>query len=227
MHDVKIVHTWQDAESVKHMVQIDGFSRIVIDAELELLLQAPPASPSASPASQTSNLESASAETAPAAPQTPLERPPVTPTAQYALDSSQSSHFVLAGKAHFRLTRGSESYVFKVAQPRRSQYGTKPFFVSVKDASAEYGFAYLAALFRNRDGSYSLRTSLKTTPGKEAEIAMVKDYLLNFALVDADPSEGGFVCQHVEKCARCGKQLDTKESLERGFGPNCYAVISK
>lgn len=124
--------------------------------------------------------------------------------------------FMMAGNATFTLvsTKTENRFTFKVTSVPNSD---DRFFVKVlsgPDNQSDY--MYIGIMFDNEDHLYFAPREPFATG-----VEVMKWFTNNLHKVDELPPQIEF--WHEGKCGMCGKKLTTPESIERGFGPTCFA----
>jgi hypothetical protein len=139
-----------------------------------------------------------------------------------------SKEFILAGRAIFSITmpegfakknKIATSLVYRVAKkPDASVY-----FVSIMDA-ANNDYQYIGMLSADTGEVNLTRSSHINT--ESLVYKLINRILQNIWGGTSDKIiESGFQVEHLGKCGRCGCKLLTKESMVRGIGPECLAML--
>lgn len=124
--------------------------------------------------------------------------------------------FIFGGKATFtvRSRKTGQRFTFKVTQKiddatreRRDLY-----FVGVLTGTDNVGsYTYLGTISQ---GAY--RHGLKSSIGPGAPSAVAFKWFIE------NLGSSAVEVFHEGRCGRCGRKLTTPESIERGFGPECW-----
>ena len=139
-----------------------------------------------------------------------------------------SKEFILAGRAIFSITipdgfakknKIATSFIYRVAKkPDASIY-----FVSIMDA-ANNDYQYIGMLSADTGEVNLTRSSHINT--ESLVYKLINRILQNIWGGTSDKIiESGFQVEHLGKCGRCGCKLLTKESMVRGIGPECLAML--
>jgi hypothetical protein len=139
-----------------------------------------------------------------------------------------SKEFILAGRAIFSITipegfakknKIATSFIYRVAKkPDASVY-----FVSIMDA-ANNDYQYIGMLSADTGEVNLTRSSHINT--ESLVYKLINRILQNIWGGTSDKIiESGFQVEHLGKCGRCGCKLLTKESMVRGIGPECLAML--
>jgi len=139
-----------------------------------------------------------------------------------------SKEFILAGRAIFSITipegfakknKIVTSFIYRVAKkPDASIY-----FVSIMDA-ANNDYQYIGMLSADTGEVNLTRSSHINT--ESLVYKLINRILQNIWGGTSDKIiESGFQVEHLGKCGRCGCKLLTKESMVRGIGPECLAML--
>lgn len=128
-------------------------------------------------------------------------------------DPALIKDFLYAGRAIFtiRSETSGEHWTYKVTCKKEGE----PYFVSLLCD----GDTYLYLGFMRDAGRY--QTSSKACRPRSHVAHRVVEFLLKELQRNALHSKLSFF--HEGKCAKCGKPLTNPESIERGFGPGCWA----
>lgn len=138
-------------------------------------------------------------------------------------DPAARRAFVLGGDAKFTVVGRSNRFTYRVrrAAPRLGQAPEMaPWFVDVLVGPDNGGdFAPLGVAFPVVNNGWPLyRRQSKSTVGELAPSAVAFAWFWRH--VD-DLEKHGAEFWHSGACSRCGRELTTPESLERGLGPTC------
>lgn len=127
-------------------------------------------------------------------------------------DAATIKSFLYAGRAVFtvRSETSGDHWTFKVTCKKEGE----PYFVSLLCGG---DFLYLG--FMPKAGRYL--TSAKSCRKRTHVAHSVMEFLLKE--LERGSLHSKFSFFHEGKCAKCGKPLTNPESIERGFGPGCWA----
>jgi len=135
-----------------------------------------------------------------------------------------SKDFLFAGRALFTVSndRTKTHYTYKVNRKEGEFRGkrTSTYFVKVKDASAQWGFAYLGIL--QKDGT--LITTSKSRYGA-ATVEFKGAQWACAAVVNGKAIPEYAHIQHAGRCGKCGKELTDPTSIKFGIGPECRKAM--
>ncbi len=131
--------------------------------------------------------------------------------------------FTLAGNATITLesqkTGAHFTYRVRQALDRETEKPTDRYFVSVLNGpDNEHSFAYVGLL----DGG-SFRQTAKSRFA--ADTPSVRGFVYFWNAIAADRMPNTMNVRHEGKCGRCNRKLTTPESLDRGIGPECAAIM--
>jgi hypothetical protein len=130
--------------------------------------------------------------------------------------------FALAGNAILTLqsTRTGTHYTYKVKQAtdrqtQRPQPGV--YFVNLLTSGSadDDGFTYLG-LIRNGQFTLTAKSRLGIATGPVAAFRFF------YTSTELHPE---LVVRHEGRCGRCGRTLTVPESIDRGIGPDCAALM--
>ena len=124
--------------------------------------------------------------------------------------------FILAGDALFTLRslRTGAHFTFKVQKARDAER----WFVKLLVAPEE--FKYMGTI----DGS-PLRFRLTGKSQHEPESTPVRAFKYAFGWLCENVIPSELEVKHSGKCGRCGRPLTNPTSIDRGIGPECYAIM--
>jgi hypothetical protein len=146
---------------------------------------------------------------------------------EHVMETATAKDFVLAGNATFTLlsvaTGVRYTYKVKLAKPSEEYKNSAPmYFVSLltgPDNTSSY--TYMGKVQR---GQFALTRGSKMT----GESLPVKAFQWSFEKLMAgglDPAKVQVF--HMNQCGRCGRDLTTPESVERGIGPECASKMGR
>jgi hypothetical protein len=135
-------------------------------------------------------------------------------------------NFIFGGNAVFTIKNNETGnrFTFKVVTMKEKKGDRNaPYFVRVLTGSDIYSF--IGTCFF-KDGVWSYKHSEnKSKVGKDAQSVQVFSYVLKHLQMKDLPSQVDV--WHEGRCGRCGRQLTVPESIEHGFGPECFQMINK
>ena len=150
---------------------------------------------------------------------------------------SKSLNFILAGKAFvtFVNTQTQNRFTFKVVKHKKLNF----FYVNVLTNPDVY--TYIGTI--SSDGNF--KHSIKSHITSDAQSVKVFGYVLSklktiiqdetqilniygeFEILPAITALPKFIeVYHSGKCGKCGKRLTVPESIDSGFGPECFKMIA-
>jgi hypothetical protein len=137
-----------------------------------------------------------------------------------------SAQFILAGNAYFTVQEPNGSHhTFRVSHKEANGNYKECWFVSfLSGSNNETDYTYLGMLD-------SFTGQVKTTKASAALEGCFKLRLLNriLARVWSEDHQAyeqhGYKTHHEGRCGRCGRLLTVPESIERGIGPECAAIM--
>jgi Family of unknown function (DUF6011) len=130
-------------------------------------------------------------------------------------DAKTAMAFLLAGRAHvtFVSTKTGTRFTYRVAAAAVRE--GHPFFYFVSVLTAPEHYEYLGVIHGGRLYSHGKKSRI----GREAPSA--KAFQWSFAQLSSGRMPSLLDVYHEGRCGRCGRQLTTPESIERGLGPEC------
>ena len=153
-----------------------------------------------------------------------------------------TKEFLLAGRATFTVTTSQE---FRDAM--QAKYPGKPqprdrwtFKITHKAASGKWGETWFVAYLAGSDneGDYKSFARLNPETGsvtlnrncgllETSWIVRIVGRVIKAIFEDrgAEIEAAGFRVMHAGKCAKCARTLTTPESLDRGFGEECWSKL--
>jgi Family of unknown function (DUF6011) len=144
------------------------------------------------------------------------------------LKHSKALDFILGGKSFvtFLNTQTDNRFTFKVVKHKKEDI----YFVNVLTSPDTYTFIGVV----NSTGSF--RHSRKSKITSEAQSVKVFSYVfskLQTIVKPATQTEDAITAlpqfievYHSGKCGRCGRKLTVPQSIETGFGPECFSFIA-
>jgi hypothetical protein len=130
---------------------------------------------------------------------------------------SNPVEFVTAGKAVFTILneKTGRRFTYRVKKHKKSPI----YFVSVlsgPDNTSNY--SYIGTIFNEED----FRLTRNSKAGPEAPSVIAFTWFMRH-IRRLPPA---LKVYHENRCARCGRALTTPESVQRGFGPECWQRVS-
>jgi hypothetical protein len=125
--------------------------------------------------------------------------------------------FVLGGKATFTIfnAKSNKRFTYRV----KASKDRKVFFVSGKN---EKRYVYMGCIFNKKNYTTTKKSKVNT------DDLINKSFVWFWHMISNNKSfPSGFHFYHEGKCGQCGRNLTTPESIERGFGPECWKMIKK
>ena len=130
--------------------------------------------------------------------------------------------FVTAGKAYLTLVSGKTGARFTYRVSKMEREGQQAIYhvsgLTGPDNDAHY--EYLGTVFNERDFKRGRRSRI----GFDAPIHRAFAYFWK-ALYQARAMPAELEVWHDGRCGRCGRHLTVPESVERGLGPDCAAMM--
>jgi len=139
----------------------------------------------------------------------------------YIIEHDKIRRFILAGNSYFTVMNvvTNNKLTFHVIRLKEKS----PWFVWATNKKSKYCF--LGTIFPHaKGGIYKLgiRNGRFT---KDSIINKSFEYLWKKMLSNSLPEK--IVFYHDSKCGRCGQRLTDPKSIERGFGPHCFSILTK
>jgi len=135
--------------------------------------------------------------------------------------------FALAGNAILTIqsVRTGTHFTFKIQAPK-DQPGTDPFASDIR-------FVKVLAGGNADDGTWSYLgmikdRSFRLTKGSRAgaDSASVKAFTWFWSVLQTEAvAPNQLIIRHENRCGRCGRTLTHPESIDRGIGPECAAIM--
>lgn len=130
-----------------------------------------------------------------------------------------SPRFVLAGRAYFTvINKKGDRKTYKITRADDCSDGELRWFAGVlTEPDNLSGYTYIGMM-----DPKSLKVALtkKSNYGREDSVVKILQWALDVIMERATIPEG-YSIVHAGKCARCGRQLTTPESISTGLGPKC------
>ena len=127
--------------------------------------------------------------------------------------------FILGGHAVFTVAGPNGHYTYKVRRPTPEH----PYFASLLTGpNNTTDYTYLGVV---GDADLRVHTTRRSAWPNDAVPVRVLAWALAH-VEQARPFPAGYTLHHEGRCARCGRALTTPESVERGFGPECWATMN-
>lgn len=141
------------------------------------------------------------------------------------LTAADAPLFMLAGNAKLTLvdTRTGGRFTYKIQAPKRQNPDRPVFFVKVLTGSDnESSYSYMGTIF-GADNPAVFRTTRASKISDRAPSAVEFAFVFNGLATGA--SIEGHEIWHEGACGRCGRALTVPESIARGIGPECAAIM--
>lgn len=129
--------------------------------------------------------------------------------------------FVLGGNATITLKSGETGnrYTYKIVN---SKDNDNLYFIHLLHGpDNEKNYKYIGCYYKDTEYFHSAKYYSNMDKRLRPASVQAIDYFFK-RLYDIPDN---LIVYHEGKCARCGRKLTTPESLERGFGPECYSII--
>lgn len=127
--------------------------------------------------------------------------------------------FIFGGNAEFSIQNLENGVVFRY-NIKKAKDNDRMYFVYVQEGR---NWSYAGYLLKYQDGSYRYNTGNKGNYGSGEP--PIKGLL--YALRHKDRAiPKPMSMYHHGRCALCGRELKDRESVERGFGPECWKRIN-
>lgn len=138
---------------------------------------------------------------------------------------SISKDFVLAGCATFTVETPDGHVTYKVTHKEANGKFRESWFAALLTGpDNEHSYTYLGVL-NSHDGSVRL-TAKSAYAANSYPVRLLNRILARVWLGDHNAYEiHGYKTHHEGKCGRCGRKLTVPESIERGIGPECWAMM--
>ena len=124
--------------------------------------------------------------------------------------------FFEAGRAVFTVDNGKGThYTYKISHRDENQ----PLFVSLltgPDNTSSY--TYMGIYDPN---THQVRLTQKSKYTEETQPVKVVRWAIK-QVVENKPLPEGYQIHHEGRCCKCGRTLTTRESCDRGVGPECW-----
>lgn len=127
--------------------------------------------------------------------------------------------FVFAGNATITLQCNGRHFTYNIAQPRG--VGTPYFVRLLSGPNNEEDYTYLGCYFITNNYFHPC----KTWKGHPSYTWPPSLRLIARFMTHLDDIPDDIIVYHEGRCGRCGRKLTTPESIDRGFGPECWNKI--
>ena len=127
--------------------------------------------------------------------------------------------FIFGGNAEFSIQNLENGQVYRYLV-KKAKDNDHMFFVYVQDGR---NWSYSGYLLKHNDGSYRYDAGNKGNYGVGEPPIRGLMYALHYG---NRPLPAPMSMYHHCKCALCGKTLKDAESVERGFGPECWKRVT-
>jgi len=145
--------------------------------------------------------------------------PQPTQNLQYS-NSIKDPKFFELGKAIFTVSNPTnDHYTYKI-KIKKFEKNTLWFVYLLTGPDNNNSYTYLGVYIPSIHGIRLTAKSKYTTESKPFQV-------LKWAIkkvVNKEQVPNGYKIQHENKCGRCGRLLTTPESIDRGIGPECFAM---
>ena len=149
------------------------------------------------------------------------------------INSSKALEFILAGKAFvtFVNTQTQNRFTYKVVKHKKLDF----FYVNVLTSPDVY--VYIGTITSDCRFKHSLKSHITS----DAQSVKVFNYVFNKVKTIINDgftsSDGSYILPqtalpsfieiyHSGRCGKCGKRLTVPESIDSGFGPECFKMIA-
>ena len=133
-----------------------------------------------------------------------------------------TKEFLTAGKAIFTVESPSgDYYTYKVSAPGKDPESPVRFVSLLTGPDNESSYTYLGMLSQNGTG---VRLTPRSRFSPQAQPVRVVDWAVKHIMNDI-PFPPNYRVHHEGRCGKCGRTLTTPESIERGFGPECWEKL--
>lgn len=124
-------------------------------------------------------------------------------------------NFIFGGNANFTIQseKTGTHYTYKV---KRSKKNSSVFFICISDDYVGYLRFKGEKIYYNQGMNFEVSVRLQK---------QVKALL--WVIANSDKLDGNVTVYHCGRCACCGRKLTDPESIERGFGPECFKRLYK
>ena len=136
----------------------------------------------------------------------------------HKMNPTDALNFLFGGKATLtvRNTNSSNRFTYQVKRAKGNN-PNRPYFVSVMTGTDnETSFTYLGTIFDEKNFVHGKKSRIN----KDADSYKVFEWLFGKLL-----NKTSFTTTevwHEGCCARCGRKLTVPESIEHGYGPECF-----
>ena len=135
-----------------------------------------------------------------------------------------SKEFVLAGKAVFTISNGSQHYTYKVRHmPGNDRWPESWYIYLLTGPDNTSDYTYVGVL-KARTGAVLLTQKSRYT--EDSLPVKVVRWAIGL-MWSGKPLPEGYSMQHEGRCGRCGRVLTHPESLESGLGPECQGRVGR
>jgi hypothetical protein len=136
--------------------------------------------------------------------------------------------FTLAGNATVTLQSDvtGDHYTFKVEQALNNNGDRRPeWYVKLLTGPDNWAnYTYMGMVNHNTaTGEFSFRLTSKSKYSVDAK--PVRGFAFFLHHINAGRMPPQMTIRHEGKCGRCGRKLTVPESIDRGIGPDCAAMM--
>ena len=133
--------------------------------------------------------------------------------------------FSLAGNATLTLVSGASGvrFTYRIKKANLDDPQSPWFVALLSGPDNESHYSYLGCLWAQKEGGVRFVHGKKSKIGKEAP--SVKGIAWLFAQLQGGSKLNQAEVWHEGKCGRCGRKLTVPESIEKGLGPDCSAMM--
>lgn len=134
--------------------------------------------------------------------------------------------FIFAGKAIFTARGKSSRFTYKVRMPIRNGTRVENMrYVYVMTGPDNYGsYSYIGCLIK-RAGTWEFRFKETKFNLNESSVSVVAFKWIMNRILHGLHIPDNVEIWHEGHCGKCGRRLTVPESIERGFGPECIAML--
>lgn len=132
----------------------------------------------------------------------------------HIINNKEVGDFIFAGRSLFtcKNTRSENRFTFKVKKHKKDDI----FFVSVLTNPGVYEF--IGSVKRG----FKFKHSIKSRISESSQSVRVFDYIIIRLITGSLPD---FIeVWHNGHCGRCGRVLTVPDSIETGYGPECFKL---
>ena len=136
-------------------------------------------------------------------------------------------NFFTGGNATFTVSNGrGEHYTYRIRKKNDKRYADTYFIGLLTGPDNTSSYTYMGLYAPNANKCILTNKSKCTTGSKPVNVF---DWAVRIVgnMTRGEPFRipNGYSIQHKGKCARCGRALTDPDSIDRGFGPECWKSI--